>query len=46
MQQTVVEASVEPYRKTPRRERFLREMNRVVPWAECGDGHRAGVSPG
>jgi IS5 family transposase len=33
MQQTFAEASFEPYRKTTRRERFLDEMNRVVPWA-------------
>ena len=34
MQQTFAEASFEPYRKVTRRERFLDEMNRVVPWAE------------
>jgi len=34
MQQTFAEASFEQYRKTTRRERFLDEMNRVVPWAE------------
>ncbi len=34
MQQTVAEATCEPSRKTTRRERFLDEMNRVVPWAE------------
>ncbi|MDH5641126.1 MAG: IS5 family transposase, partial [Nitrospira sp.] len=33
-QQTFAEASFEQYRKTTRRERFLDEMNRVVPWAE------------
>jgi IS5 family transposase len=34
MQQTFAEASFEQYRKSTRRERFLEEMNRVVPWAE------------
>jgi len=34
MQQTFAEATFEQYRKTTRRERFLDEMNRVVPWAE------------
>ena len=34
MQQTFAESSFEQYRKTTRRERFLDEMNRVVPWAE------------
>ena len=34
MQQTFAEATFEPYRKSTRRERFLDEMNRVVPWAE------------
>ena len=33
-QQTFAEVSFEPYRKPTRRERFLDEMNRVVPWAE------------
>ena len=33
-QQTFTEVSFEPYRKPTRRERFLDEMNRVVPWAE------------
>jgi IS5 family transposase len=33
-QQTFAEASFEQYRKPTRRERFLEEMNRVVPWAE------------
>jgi IS5 family transposase len=33
-QQTFAEVTVEPYRKPTRRERFLDEMNRVVPWAE------------
>jgi len=33
-QQTFVEVSFEQYRKPTRHERFLDEMNRVVPWAE------------
>jgi len=33
-QQTFADASFERYRKPTRRERFLDEMNRVVPWAE------------
>jgi IS5 family transposase len=33
-QPTFAEASFEQYRKPTRRERFLDEMNRVVPWAE------------
>ena len=33
-QQTFAEVSFERYRKPPRRERFLDEMNRVVPWAD------------
>lgn len=33
-QQTFAEVSFEQYRKPTRRERFLDEMNRVVPWAE------------
>jgi IS5 family transposase len=33
-QQTFAEVTVEQYRKPTRRERFLDEMNRVVPWAE------------
>ena len=33
-QQTFAEASFERYRKPTRRERFLEEMNRVVPWAD------------
>ena len=33
-QQTFAEVTVEPYRKPTRRERFLDEMNRVVPWAD------------
>lgn len=32
-QQTFADASFEPYRKTTRREAFLTEMDRVVPWA-------------
>ena len=34
MQQTFADASFERYRKSTRRERFLDEMNRVVPWAD------------
>jgi len=34
MQQTFAEATFEQYRKPTRRERFLDEMHRVVPWAE------------
>jgi len=34
MQQTFAEAGFERYRKSTRREQFLNEMNRVVPWAE------------
>ena len=33
-QQTFAEVSFEPYRKPTRRERFLNDMNRVVPWGE------------
>jgi IS5 family transposase len=33
-QSTFAEVTFEQYRKPPRRERFLDEMNRVVPWAE------------
>ena len=33
-QQTFAEVPFEQYRKSTRRERFLDEMNRVVPWAE------------
>ena len=33
-QQTFAEVSFERYRKPTRRERFLDEMNRVVPWAD------------
>ena len=34
LQSTFAEVTFEPYRKSTRRERFLDEMNRVVPWAE------------
>jgi Transposase domain (DUF772) len=34
MQQTLAEATFEQYRKSTRHERFLDEMNRVVPWTE------------
>ncbi len=33
-QQTFAEVSFEQYRKPTRRERFLNEMNHVIPWAE------------
>ena len=33
-QQTFAEVTFEQYRKVTRRERFLDEMSRVVPWAE------------
>ena len=33
-QQTFAEVTFEQYRKPTRRERFLDEMNRVVPWAD------------
>jgi IS5 family transposase len=33
-QQTLAEVTFEQYRKPTRRERFLEEMNRVVPWAD------------
>ena len=33
-QQTFAEVTFEQYRKPTRREQFLDEMNRVVPWAE------------
>lgn len=33
-QVTFADASFEPYRKPTRRERFLAEMDRVMPWAE------------
>ena len=32
-QQTFAEVTFEQYRKPTRRERFLDEMNRVVPWS-------------
>jgi len=36
-QQTLAEASFEQYRKPTRRERFLAEMDQVIPWRElCG----------
>ena len=40
-QQTFAEIPFEQYRKSTRRERFLDEMNRVVPWAELV----AGIEP-
>jgi hypothetical protein len=33
-QQTLAEVTFEQYRKPTRRERFLSEMDRVVPWAD------------
>ena len=33
-QQTFAEVSFAQYRKLTRREQFLNEINRVVPWAE------------
>lgn len=33
-QQTLAEASFEPYRKATRRERFMAEMEQVIPWRE------------
>lgn len=33
-QQTFADVTFEQYREPTRRERFLDEMNRVVPWAE------------
>jgi len=36
-QSTFAEVTFEQYRKPTRRERFLDEMNRVVPWAELVD---------
>lgn len=33
-QRTFAEASFEPYRKPTRREQFLADMDRVMPWAE------------
>lgn len=36
-QQTLAEGTFEAYRKKTRREEFLEQMERVVPWAElCG----------
>ena len=36
-QQTLADASFERYRKPTRRERFLAEMDQVIPWRElCG----------
>ncbi|CUS33555.1 hypothetical protein COMA1_11218 [Candidatus Nitrospira nitrosa] len=37
-QQTFAEVPFEQYRKLSRREQFLNEMNRVVPWAELMTG--------
>ena len=34
LQQTLAEVTFEQYRKPTRREQFLNEMNRVVPWTE------------
>ena len=34
LQQTLAEVTFEQYRKPTRRERFLDEMNRVVPWTD------------
>ena len=34
LQQTLAEVTFEQYRNPARRERFLDEMARVVPWAE------------
>jgi hypothetical protein len=33
-QQTFAEVTFEQYRKPTRRERFLEEMTRVIPWAD------------
>jgi hypothetical protein len=33
-QQTLAEGTFEQYRKVTRRERFLAEMDQVVPWAQ------------
>ena len=33
-QQTLAEEGFERYRKSTRRERFLEERNRIIPWAE------------
>ena len=36
-QQTLADASFERYRKPTRREKFLAEMEQVIPWRElCG----------
>ncbi len=35
-QQSLSEEGFEKYRKPTRRERFLEEMERIVPWAELG----------
>ena len=53
-QQTFAEVSFEQYRKPTRREQFLNEMNRVVPWAALvtviepvyPESRRAGASTG
>ena len=34
LQQTFAEVPFEPYRKSTRRERFLDDLNRVVPWTD------------
>lgn len=34
LQQTLAEVTFEHYRKPTRREQFLTEMNRVVPWTD------------
>jgi transposase, IS5 family len=34
LQQTLAEVPFEQYRKPTRREQFLTEMNRVVPWTD------------
>jgi len=36
-QQSLAEEGFEKYRKPTRRERFLGEMERIVPWAELGE---------
>jgi IS5 family transposase len=36
-QQTLAEATFEHYRKPTRRERFLAEMDQIIPWSKpCG----------
>lgn len=45
-QQTFAEVLFEQYRKPTRREWFLDEMNRVVPWTEFSGRDRAGLSQG